>query len=143
MHGKRCIASGIGDQIQDAQNLDQLHALFVNLKKPLATKCVFDRYRHNAKGFFKKSDLAAVSTLSINKLLALDNDLEHHAVKIMPEIYDILPLISIQKGCKIAKMSGSGATCFGIFNNKEEAKSAELKIKKQNPEYFVKYSFIS
>jgi len=48
-----------------------------------------------------------------------------------------LEAISAQKGCDLARMSGSGATCFGIFASGGEARKAQEKIAGQFPDWWA------
>ena len=57
-------------------------------------------------------------------LAALTNDLEAPARSLCPVIGDVLALIEAQPGCLLARMSGSGATCFGLFAGLGAAKQA-------------------
>jgi 4-diphosphocytidyl-2-C-methyl-D-erythritol kinase len=65
------------------------------------------------------------------------NDLEAPAISILPVISEILNEL---KDCdaEIAKMSGSGATCFAIFKGEKKLAEAKKKLRKKFPEFFVK-----
>ena len=56
------------------------------------------------------------------------------ATKIMPELLDILAAL------KNGKMTGSGATCFGIYDSEDEAKKACEEISKNNPQWWIRYA---
>ena len=64
------------------------------------------------------------------------NDLQSVAVKKFPIIKKIIDLISEQKGCNFARMTGSGSVCFGVFNSIKSAKNALDVIKKKHPKYW-------
>ena len=57
-------------------------------------------------------------------LRACGNDLEAAAMALCPPIGEVLAAISAQPGCLLARMSGSGATCFGLFARVAEAAAA-------------------
>lgn len=61
------------------------------------------------------------------------NDLEQPAISIAPVIADVLDALRAEDGCRIARMSGSGATCFAIFDEDEQAASAVRSIRKSYP----------
>ena len=65
------------------------------------------------------------------------NDLEATAIIMAPVIKQVLSNISSSPGCKISRMSGSGATCFGLFDNKVQAKKAALELRKMNPNWWI------
>ncbi|QCE35450.1 4-(cytidine 5'-diphospho)-2-C-methyl-D-erythritol kinase [Acetobacteraceae bacterium] len=60
------------------------------------------------------------------------NDLEQPAIKLVPIIADILSQLRHLPACQLARMSGSGATCFALFQNKADAQNAE-KILRSSP----------
>jgi len=66
-----------------------------------------------------------------------NNDLQSSAVSIAPVILDVLGALEKQVGCQMSRMSGSGATCFGIFVCEKDAKNAEEKIKKEYSNWWV------
>lgn len=64
------------------------------------------------------------------------NDLQAIAVSLRPEIQEVITNIAAQKGCRLARMSGSGATCFGLFETEDAAKTAARVIAAENPHYW-------
>ena len=71
------------------------------------------------------------------------NDLEPVAVKIQPVIADVLSLLAAAEGCTLARMSGSGATCFGLFEDDAQAASAAAALKSAHPSWWVEASALS
>lgn len=120
--------SGIGEKLSEKSAPQNLHFVLVNPQKQLATKDVFSEIREYSSP--QKSD----------DFLLRKNDMEVAAEKLMPEISEILAALAAQKNCQLSRMSGSGATCFGIFANELEAKSAEEKLKTNFPNYWVQYT---
>ena len=59
---------------------------------------------------------------------ALRNDLEAPAGELVPSIDTVLAALAAQPGCLLARMSGSGATCFGIFPDPDTAMQAAAEI---------------
>ena len=55
------------------------------------------------------------------------NMLEAPAIALMPVIGDVLMAIRATQGCRLARMSGSGATCFGLYSNAAEAQQGRRK----------------
>jgi len=64
------------------------------------------------------------------------NDLESPALSIAPEIRDVLSQLSSCRGCLLARMSGSGGTCFGIFESSEAAVRAKRKVHRANSSWW-------
>jgi 4-diphosphocytidyl-2-C-methyl-D-erythritol kinase len=143
-HAEPVFCSGIGEIIEPIYKLPKLYMLLVNPNKPLLTKDVFVNN--------KKIDSIAITSKpidfasDIDKLLdfiaPLENDLTASAIQLMPEISEILILLAQQKGCLLSRMSGSGPTCFALFENKMLAASAMNYISEQNPHYWVKHTSI-
>ena len=65
------------------------------------------------------------------------NDLEAPARALGPAISDVLEAISAQEGTLLARMSGSGATCFGLFASDEQAKRAAEAVSAAQPGWWV------
>ncbi|NBQ75757.1 MAG: 4-(cytidine 5'-diphospho)-2-C-methyl-D-erythritol kinase, partial [Acetobacteraceae bacterium] len=61
-------------------------------------------------------------------LARMSNDLEAPAISLCPAIPKVLAAISASPGCLLARMSGSGATCFGIFPNAAAAAAAAAAL---------------
>ncbi|MGM0422963.1 MAG: 4-(cytidine 5'-diphospho)-2-C-methyl-D-erythritol kinase [Pseudomonadota bacterium] len=71
-----------------------------------------------------------------------DNDLTCAATALCPEITDILSQLHLIQGCKLARMSGSGATCLGLFDTPLTAKHAAQEIKAAHPDWWVQHGHI-
>jgi 4-diphosphocytidyl-2-C-methyl-D-erythritol kinase len=67
------------------------------------------------------------------------NDLEEAACSLQPTIQAAKLMLKQQEGCQIARMSGSGNTCFGLFKNKESAKKAAKEINLTYPQWWVQH----
>jgi 4-diphosphocytidyl-2-C-methyl-D-erythritol kinase len=65
------------------------------------------------------------------------NDLEPPARSIQPVIGDVLAALRESDDCQLARMSGSGATCFGLFGNLAAAQAAEQRIRAREPRWWV------
>ena len=65
------------------------------------------------------------------------NDLEEAAIELAPIVADVKALLSAQAGCLIARMSGSGATCFGIFESAALAQQAADQVRNAHPQWWV------
>jgi 4-diphosphocytidyl-2-C-methyl-D-erythritol kinase len=65
------------------------------------------------------------------------NDLEVASMGDAPVIGGALAAILRQKGCGLARMSGSGATCFGLFATEVEATAAANDLRRSEPAWWV------
>jgi len=119
---------GIGEKLSAPLVLPPLHAVLVNPGVSLATKDVFAGWTVAAKPAVAL-DLAAltkpVGYVRILRLLTTQpNDLEGAAIALAPAIADVLAALRALAGCGLARMSGSGATCFGLFASAAAANAA-------------------
>ena len=111
------------------------YILLVTPNKPISTKLVFNnwcRYSHLTKIINIKKNCPKIG---INNLKSTSENIEY-------SIIIAQKLLSLQNGIKYFGMSGSGATCFGLFKNKILAGKAENKIRCIRPKWWVKNSSI-
>ena len=66
------------------------------------------------------------------------NDLEAPAIAIAPAVADVLGLIAGLAGCRLARMSGSGSACFGLFDDGEAAAAATRDVAALRPSWWVR-----
>jgi 4-diphosphocytidyl-2-C-methyl-D-erythritol kinase len=115
LHGRPARMSGVGETLEPAPALPPCHVVLVNPGVAVATQAVF---RARTGGFSAPATLPAGwpdAAAMARGLAALGNDLEAPARALCPVIGDVLAAIGRQPGCLLARMSGSGATCFGLF----------------------------
>jgi 4-diphosphocytidyl-2-C-methyl-D-erythritol kinase len=70
------------------------------------------------------------------------NDLEDAACVIAPVIGHVLNVLAGARGCRLARMSGSGATCFALFETCRQAGAAARAISRGHPEWWVKATLL-
>jgi 4-diphosphocytidyl-2-C-methyl-D-erythritol kinase len=129
--------AGIGEQLAPAPALPAAHLVLVNPGLPLATPAVFAAWREAGGAF---SAPAAQTGLRfdnvhvlVNYLRTCRNDLEAVARFMAPPVDVALAALRAQPGCLLARMSGSGATCFGLFPTPLSAERAARQIGKAQP----------
>jgi 4-diphosphocytidyl-2-C-methyl-D-erythritol kinase len=66
------------------------------------------------------------------------NDLEKPAIELQPVIRDVLAALYSLQGCRLARMSGSGATCFGLFETARTAAAAARKLRVEHPSWWIR-----
>ncbi len=124
--GETAYIGGVGDEITAVQILPAdaplPWAVLANPRRPLSTQAVF-RAR---KGEFSEPGRIDESPGDAAQLAALlkcrRNDLTDAAVSLLPEIGDVIEALDRLPGCLLARMSGSGATCFALFASEEPAR---------------------
>jgi 4-diphosphocytidyl-2-C-methyl-D-erythritol kinase len=132
---------GIGDILSAPLPLPRLFALLVNPGVALATKLVFSRWTPSANRA-PPTDAAALAKLrNVEQLLhwlaRQANDLEAPAIGLAPAIADVLAALRSAAGCQLARMSGSGATCFALFSSAAEAASAANSLRGKFPDWWM------
>jgi 4-diphosphocytidyl-2-C-methyl-D-erythritol kinase len=118
------VMQGVGDILRPAPALPPFGLLLVNPGVGVATPAVF---RARDGGFSAPAVLPAGwadAREMAGALAALGNDLQVPALRLCPVIGDVLAAIAAAPGCLLAQMSGSGATCFGLFGSAAEAAGA-------------------
>lgn len=136
------IMRGAGEEIGPPLALSPLPAVLINPGVPVATAPVF-----KALGLAIGQDMPGAAHppigggLDSEGLLAViapaRNDLEAPALTIAPVIGEALAALRAQSGCRLARMSGSGATVFAIFNGREAASAAARAIAAMRPTWWV------
>ena len=119
---------GIGEILTPAPRLPAVDILLVNPGVQLATISVFEARR----GGFSPESRFEESPDGVRDLAEIledrDNDLAEPATRLTPVVSDVLASVETAAGCRLARMSGSGATCFGLFDDAETAARAAKQI---------------
>ena len=117
-------ASGIGEVLEEAPPLPKAGILLANPGVALVTASVFQARR----GGFNPPDRLTKPPKDAASLAAMladrDNDLTDAAIRLCPIIRNVLSALAAAPGCHLARMTGSGATCFGIFDDLAAAEAA-------------------
>ena len=130
------IASGIGDKIAIVPAFPALNLVLVNPGVQVQTAAVFRALaRHENPGLPRLSEALSFDHL-VSWIGRTRNDLEPTARSIAPAIGDALHELDLA-GARIVRMSGSGATCFGLFENEKQAQGAARHIGRERPGWFV------
>ena len=79
----------------------------------------------------------ADAAAAIGWIAAQRNDLEPPARALAPVIGDVLDRLATSPGCGLARMSGSGATCFGIFETEQAARAAADAVRRDRPSWWT------
>lgn len=130
------LARGIGEKIEPLKRFPALFVVLVNPGVPLATAHVFQALSRANNQTMPVISADGDADAVIDWLSATRNDLEEPAMSLAPEIADALQALR-DNGAILARMSGSGATCFGIFRSKGEAERAAAAISDAAPAWFV------
>ncbi len=137
------IMRGIGDILSEPLDLPRLPAVLVNPGVAVPTKDVFAALRLAPNASDAASgpcfaDAGAGRTELVTALLNDRNDLEAPAIALQPVIADVLRALREQSGCRLARMSGSGATCFGLFDTSRAAAAAVRILRDGHAAWWVR-----
>jgi 4-diphosphocytidyl-2-C-methyl-D-erythritol kinase len=140
--GKPSFVGGIGEDIQPVPPMPDLYILLVNPLVPLPTIDVFRRRAAGPDGARfgdpgRWSGTLAAEDELFRRLADCRNDLTDAAIAIVPAIADVLEAIGGQPGCRLARLSGSGATCFGLFSDATAARTAAAAVLKSRPGWWA------
>lgn len=138
--GRAAQMGGIGETIDPAPPLPPAPLVLVNPLVPLPTPSVF---KARSGPFSQPAPLASAPRDArdlAEALAARRNDLTAAASRIVPAIQDILAALEARPGCLLARMSGSGATCFALFARADEARAAAASIRAARPGWWVEAS---
>ncbi|MGI4817517.1 MAG: 4-(cytidine 5'-diphospho)-2-C-methyl-D-erythritol kinase [Janthinobacterium lividum] len=130
LRARTAYASGVGEVLEDMPRLPPLHAVLLNTGLPSPTGAVYRAYDSAPVGQADRPaerDFASFDAV-IDWLSAQRNDLEAPALAVTPDIAEALEVMRLVPGCRLARMSGSGATVFGLFETREEAIGATLML---------------
>lgn len=131
--------SGIGEQLHRIGKPPPLHMLLVNPNIAVSTPAVFKALTGKDNAPMSGPMPAPCETHDwLDWLAEQRNDLQDPAIRTVPKIADVLAAINAQPGCQLARMSGSGATCFGLFATDHACKAATNAVSAAHPDWWVK-----
>lgn len=149
---KACTMTGVGENLA-MLNVPPMPCVMVNPRVGVATRDVFA-----ALGLGKGEFLAGAGDVMLSPGWPADgasfdawlnaigngtNDLEKPALKVEPVIGDVLAVLRAADGVRLARMSGSGATCFAIFATIGDAGLAAKAISQSHPGWWVHAGVLS
>lgn len=143
---RACDMTGVGETLLPL-SLPKMPCVLVNPRVPVATKDVFEALGlRSGKLLVGATDVIRATAWPedgasledwVEVLAAGANDLEVPATRIQPVIGEVISALSATDGAWLARMSGSGATCFAIYENTAEAQRAAQKIQLARPPWWV------
>lgn len=137
---------GIGELLTPVARLPEASAVIINPRQPLPTGDVFRALGAAALASAPRQpplppELPRLPDL-IDYMRARGNDLEAPATQLLPVIGEIKAALQAEAGCRIAAMSGSGPTCFGIFTDQAQARQAADRIADSHSGWWVKSTLL-
>lgn len=130
---------GIGEEISDMPLLPRLFIVLVNPRVAVSTPAIFKalKTKNNPAITTYSADGWPNTSSFIQWLKQNRNDLETTAIKLCPEIKECLDAMEALKDIQLHRMSGSGATCFGLFESEDAMHDAVAKLEADCPQWWV------
>ena len=135
--GRATTLSGIGEGLAPAPKLPPAWLVLVNPMRPCSTPSVFKARQGPFSTALPLIDAPADAAALAEALAIRRNDLTEAAISVVPAIGDALALIAARPGCLLARMSGSGATCFGLFAARAAAEAAATQLAAARPDWWT------
>jgi 4-diphosphocytidyl-2-C-methyl-D-erythritol kinase len=149
---RACVMTGVGETLMPL-SLPKLPCVLVNPRVPVATRDVFAALGlRNGELLVGATDVLQAAAWPeagasvedwVEALATSSNDLEAPATRLQPAIGEVLAALNATNGAWLARMSGSGATCFAIYENTAEAQRASQKIQLDRPTWWVHAGVLS
>jgi 4-diphosphocytidyl-2-C-methyl-D-erythritol kinase len=149
---RACVMTGVGETLLPLC-LPKMPCVLVNPRIPVATRDVFEALGlRNGELLVGATDVIRATAWPedgasigdwVETLASGTNDLEAPAARIQPAIGEVLTALGAAAGARLTRMSGSGATCFAIFENGAEAKTAAHSIRLKHPGWWVHEGVLS
>ncbi len=143
LENRAALITGIGEHVSPTPQLPELPAVLVNPGVRLSTTDVFKALaaRPLSKALLDNNSDQVGIFLSVGELIdylmTRPNDLEGAAYKLAPVISIVKSALYTQEGCLLARLSGSGPTCFGLFRSREAAAIAASRLSAGYPDWWV------
>lgn len=138
VHSMSARVQGIGQHIQPLATFPTLPVVLVNPRLPVSTPAVFRALKRKDNSaldpFPARFDSARVL---LDWVRDQRNDLQEAALQDCPAIGAVLAALSAQPACRLARMSGSGASCFGLYDSNSDAAAACESLQKKHPDWWV------
>lgn len=136
LYRRACYFQGIGDMIAPGPDLPPCGIVLVNPDIQVPTPAVF---KARTGAFSSPAPLTPPHDLAdlVTQLRARRNDLYAPAVQLAPAIAACLNAVTTMPDCLLARMSGSGATCFGLFADSAQAETARAMLASRHPGWWI------
>ncbi|WP_321488906.1 4-(cytidine 5'-diphospho)-2-C-methyl-D-erythritol kinase [uncultured Hyphomonas sp.] len=146
LEGHAALMQGEGERVRRAPGLPRVPALLVNPNLACPTGPIFRAYDEAGGGagfraFGAVPPLQRVRGL-VEWLQEQRNDLQAPAIAAVPQIAGVLETLSALPDAQLTRMSGSGATCFALFETEDAARRAEAQLSAQRPDWWIRATLL-
>ena len=140
---KARVMRGLGEILGPVLSLPALPALLVNPGVPLPTRAVFSALTIKPRNDSALDEIPTTLDALIDFLAAHGNDLTEPAIACEPTVAAVLTALRGLPGVRLARMSGSGPTCFALFGTSDEAAAAARRLAAAQPGWWVRSTAIA
>lgn len=138
LFSRPCEVRGVGEIVHPLQSFPPCHLVLANPLLSVVTADVFRRLQHRSNPGLPAVPQPLTLPTQLGLWLAeTRNDLRPPAVELVPAIAELEAHLAAMEGCVLARMSGSGATVFGLFGSGSQAHQAAHDLRRHWPEYWV------
>ncbi len=137
LFGQPCFVSGIGEVIEPAPSPPAAGLVLVNPGVALSTAAVYRAWRPPFSAAARFANMPADAAALAELLAVRRNDLAAVAAALVPEIGAVLRALAADADCLLARLCGSGATCFGLFPPGDHAAAAAERLRQAHPDWWV------
>ena len=142
LQGHAALMQGEGERVRRAPGLPRVPALLVNPNLACPTGPIFRAY-DEAGGGAGFREFGAVPPFErvwdlVHWLREQRNDLQAPAIAAVPEIAGVLDTLQALPDAQLTRMSGSGATCFALFETEDAARRAEAQLSADRPDWWIR-----
>jgi 4-diphosphocytidyl-2-C-methyl-D-erythritol kinase len=136
------LISGRGENVDPVAGFPSCAVLLANPGLPLATEAVYaalgaEALAEAARALAERLDFQSDFEALLAYITPRGNDLEGAAVQLVPEIREVLAALLALDGVRLARLSGSGPTCFALFASEQEAKRAASALIAAHPAWWI------
>jgi len=131
------LVEGIGDKLISAPDFNEVPILIINPLVNCPTAQTFMRHNGVCKNKITLPDNFASVFDLINFLKSTDNDLYAPASSLVPEIGNVINALETQGDSLLSRMTGSGASCFALYETHDKATQAKKEIEQENPDWWL------
>jgi 4-diphosphocytidyl-2-C-methyl-D-erythritol kinase len=143
LHGRAARMRGIGERLDFVGGLPDLALLLVNPGQPVATAAVFGGLGGIPRAAADPGPPPRERAALLAWLRARANHLQASACRLVPAIGAVLVALAAQPRCELARMSGSGASCFGLFADQAALAAAAGAISRAHPDWWLASSIVA
>lgn len=129
--------SSIGEHIEPIRLETDMWIVLVNPGIPLPTAQVYKSYVPPHRQAATHTKRIGSQRELVDLVTPLHNDLQPAAFSLLPEIKNVLAMIAHTPNCLLVRMSGSGATCYGLYESEISARQAADAIKTAQPAWWI------